>query len=138
MNGKEKEVWDVVLTYTDLIMHGKVDEFIEHFHEDYSGWSNIEPMPADKQSIILELNKNQTRRKTIEQYDLVPIKIIIHEQIAIVHYFLRERFKDQEDLNKSDIKHYTDILIHINERWYLIADHFGTQENKKFENYNQG
>jgi len=129
MDEKQKEVWDVVLTYTKLIMHGKVDEFLEHFHEEYSGWSNIEPMPADKQSIVSELN-SRPLGQVIEQYDITPIKIKIYDKIAIVHYFLKERFEDQERIKRSDIKHYTDILINSNERWYLIADHFGVQESK--------
>lgn len=128
MDEKQKEVWNVVLTYTKLIMHGKVDEFLDYFHEDYSGWSNIEPMPADKESIITELG-NRSIQKVTEKYYLIPIKIKIHDKIAIIHYFLSEKSEDEYEIKKSSIKHYTDILINNNGKWFLLADHFGVRES---------
>lgn len=137
MDEKQKEIWNVVLTYTDLIMQGKIDEFLEHFHEDYSGWSNIEPIPADKESIISELHNRSSQKITV-QYDLIPIKIKIHDNIAVVHYYLHERKKDKNEIKESQIKHYTDILININNRWFLLADHFGVKIYKNFENSIEG
>ncbi|VAX16616.1 hypothetical protein MNBD_IGNAVI01-350 [hydrothermal vent metagenome] len=137
MDEKQKEIWNVVLTYTDLIMQGKIDEFLEHFHEDYSGWSNIEPIPADKESIISELHNRSSQKITV-QYDLIPIKIKIHDNIAVVHYYLHERKKDKNEIKESQIKHYTDILININNRWFLLADHFGVKIYKYFENSIEG
>ena len=137
MDKKQKEVWDVVQIYTDLIMHGKVDEFLEYFHEEYSGWSNVEPIPSDKESLVSELRR-RSPLQVIEQYDIIPIKIKIHDKIAIVHYFLRKRFKDKERNKKTIVKHYTDILVNNYDRWFLIADHFGVQESKKIKNKKEG
>ena len=37
-SNKQQEIWQNVVTYTDLIMKGDVEGFLEHIHKDYSGW----------------------------------------------------------------------------------------------------
>lgn len=124
------EVWDTVVTYTNLIIKGNKKEFLEYIHEDFSGWNNIEPLPIDKQSIIYEL-KSTSLNVQIGSFDIIPIKINIHNGIAIVHYYFRIKETQNIKKNKSLIKHYTDVLLKKNARWVLIADHFGLRQKEK-------
>lgn len=126
MDKIEKEVWDTVLAYTELILHGETEEFLKYFHEKYSGWNNLEPAPVDKQSLISELQNNYSI-KTVSNYNIIPISIKIHNDLAIVHYYLNEH---AEFNNCYKLKHYTNILVRSENKWLLIADHFGKQENK--------
>ena len=128
----QEEVWKTVLTYTNLILEGKEDEFLEYIHEEYSGWNNIEPIPADKQSIVNELNSGISCSLK-GSYNIIPIKIKILEDIAIAHYYLKLETKTHDN---SIIKHYTDVLIKSDTRWVLIADHFGEQKNYRLDNLN--
>lgn len=132
MDELEKEVWETVTTYTELILNGNVEEFLKYFHEKYSGWNNLEPAPVDKQSIIYEL-KNNYSKKIVVNYDIIPISINIHNDLAIVHYYLNEH---TETNNCNNVKHYTDILVKSENKWLLIADHFGKQESKKLKTQN--
>lgn len=132
MDEIQKEIWDTVLTYTKLIRQGKVDEFLAYFHEEYSGWNNIEPLPADKQSIISEL-RNDFQLQVREDYKIIPIKIKVLDELAIVHYYLSGS-NETDSCNK--IKHYTDVLVKNGNKWVLIADHFGAHKNLKIDNHN--
>jgi len=126
MDEIQKEIWDTVLTYTELIQQGKVDEFLEYFHEEYSGWNNIEPLPSDKQTIVAELSSS-CPRQIIEELKIIPIKINIQDALAIVHYYLSGSSKVDNTFN---IKHYTDVLVKKENRWLLIADHFSIYRRK--------
>ena len=123
----QEEVWRTVLKYTNLIIEGKIDEFLKYLHEDYTGWNNVEPLPADKLSIINEL-KNKSKHNLKRKYILIPIKLNIHRDLAIVHYYLRKESDGDGNYSNFIIKHYTDVLINSNSRWLLIADHFGIQK----------
>jgi len=85
MNEIQKEIWDTVLTYTKLIRQGKVNKSLAYSHEEYSGWNNIEPLPADKQSIISELRKDFPSQVR-EDYKIIPIKIKVHDEPTVLHY----------------------------------------------------
>ena len=120
----QEEVWKTVLEYTNLIIEGKIEEFLKYIHEDYSGWNNIEPFPADRQSIVNEVN-SATSSIPSGKYKIIPIRLNIHSGLAIVHYYLGRQSKINEINIDSNIAHYTDILIKGTSGWQLIADHFG-------------
>jgi len=128
MNQTEKEVWQTVVTYTDHIINGRVAEFLEFVHDDYSGWNNIEPLPTDKQSIINELD-SEIPKKHFSNYDIIPIKLNINGDLAVVHYYLTAKREIEEKSKQKKSKHYTDVLIKSGEKWILIADHFGIPES---------
>lgn len=126
MNEIQKEVWNTVLIYTKLIKQGKIAEFLKYFHEDYTGWNNIEPLPVDKQAIEDEISKRRPS-KVDKDSNIIPIKINVQDKLAIVHYYLSGRNIDD---NTRELKRYTDVLIKKENKWLLIADHFGIYKGK--------
>ena len=104
---------------------------MEFIHEDYSGWNNVESIPADKQSLVTELNF-EIPIKRMEDYSIIPVKLNIHGEIAVVHYYLKNKSENNKNLLSNDARYYTDVLIKNNCRWLLFADHFGIQESRNY------
>ena len=68
----------------------------------------------------------------MEDYSIIPVKLNIHDKIAVVHYYLGNRSVNDQNLINYDLKNYTDVLIKNNGRWLLFADHFGVQESRNY------
>jgi len=119
----QKEVWKNVETYTDLIMKGEVERFLDYFHQKYSGWNNYQPMPANKCDVKNELW--HLSMKEIDSYTISPVAINIFNDVAIVHYYYSAASKSLQGRKKRIIGRNTDILLKQKERWVLIGDHVG-------------
>jgi len=88
------------------------------------GWSVDAPMPASKASS----NKWMSfwaANNSVAMYEITPISILIHGDVAVVHYYYSEVSKDKDgDLHPVQGR-WTDILVKQGDRWVLFADHGG-------------
>ncbi len=119
----QQEVWGNVETYTDLIMKGDVQGFLDYFHKNYSGWNYCELIPVNKADIRRELLRLPNRQ--VVSYKINPIAIQIFKDTAIVHYYYSTEYKDASGRVVSKKGRNTDILINQDNKWLLIADHAG-------------
>jgi ketosteroid isomerase-like protein len=58
-------------------------------------------------------------------YDIEPVTVRVHGNIAYVHYIFTEIVKDAEGKEKNQKGRSTDILMKQGNKWVMIADHGG-------------
>ena len=122
---EQKEVWKNVETYSDLSAKRDLEGFMGYFHDDYSGWNNQNALPANKAS-RRKFISHYFETTTVLVYDLQPVGINIHDNVAIVHYYYSVVFKDVEGKEKEGSGRWTDILIKQGDKWVMIGDHGGS------------
>jgi len=122
---EQKEVWKNVETYWDFSAKGDVEGFMSYVHDDYSGWSNSDALPDDKTSVRKYLSHAFRARKVLVQI-LKPVRIKIHDDVAIVQYYYTRLISDFEGKEKDRSGRWTDILLKQGDKWHLIGDHGGS------------
>ncbi|MFH2049908.1 MAG: nuclear transport factor 2 family protein [bacterium] len=120
----QKEVWKNVETYWDLGAKGDVEGFLGYFHSDFSGWINTAHLPHDRATRVKFIKFSLPKTKTL-LYNIQPVAIKIHGNVAIVHYSYTEVSKYGEEKEKSEQGRWTDILIKQGDKWIMIGDHGG-------------
>ena len=120
----QKDVWKNVETYWDLYAKGDVEGYLGYFHNDFSGWHNSAHLPHDRATRVKFIKFFLPKAKTLF-YDIQPLAIKIHGDVAIVHYSYVFIFKDVEEKEKDMQGRWTDILIKQGAKWILIGDHGG-------------
>ena len=97
---------------------------MSYVHDDYMGWSVDAPMPASKASS----NKWMSfwaANNSIAMYEITPLTILIHGDVAVAHYYYSSVSKDKEGKMDNVQGRWTDILVKQGDRWVLFADHGG-------------
>ena len=120
----QKEVWKNVQTYWDLAAKGDVEGFLGYFHSDFSGWVNSAHLPHDREARVKFIKFYLPKTKTL-LYDIQPLAIKIHGNVAIVHYSYTDVSKYGEEKEKSEQGRWTDILMKQGDKWVMIGDHGG-------------
>lgn len=123
------EIWKNVETYTELIMKGDVNGFLEYFHNEYSGWNYSDMLPVSKYDLRCELL--EFPKHTIDSYNLVPLVINIFKEIAIIHYYFSINYMGVNGKKINKRGRNTDILIYQNNKWLLVGDHVGILDTNK-------
>lgn len=120
---EQKAIWKNVETYWALDEKGDTDGFMEYFHEDYMGWFNRRPLPADRAEVARFVAHYHKAEKTVLT-NLQPASINIHGDIAIVHYYYT-RISEKDGKETTSSGRWTDILKKQGVKWVLIGDHGG-------------
>lgn len=118
---KQNKVWESLENHWDHLINGRVDEFLEYIHNDFIGFGHESPINIDKPW----LNKwvgFWTKSTDIVICELRPIEIIIHENIAILQYFIFTIEKNLEG-GKRVIRRYTMTWKESGDKWVVIGSH---------------
>ena len=126
----QKEVWKTVETYNDFDAARNLDKFMAYFHDDYLGWWNRDPLPANKVELRKFLEQEYKTTKVLVQ-NVKPVGIRIHDNLAFVHYHWQRIVKDSEGKEKSTRGRWTDILVKQEGKWLIIGDHGGLEYTEK-------
>lgn len=107
-----------------------MEKYLAYFHDDYLGWWNRDPLPADKAEVkkLLELDCATTK---VLRYSVKPVGTKIHGNVAFAHYYWRRLMKDAEGKEKLKRGRWTDILMKVNGKWLLIGDHGGPDNGEE-------
>ena len=105
----QKEVWKNVEAYTDLWAKRDLEGFLNYFHADYSGWFNRAALPGNK-DIVRRWQAHFFQTRKIVVYEINPVAIKIHGNVAIVHYYYSRIQKDAEGKENTRGGRWTDIL----------------------------
>jgi ketosteroid isomerase-like protein len=124
----QKEVWKNVETYWDFAAKGDTEGFLSYFHSDFSGWINSAALPHDRATREKFIRFYNPKSKTL-LYDIEPLAIKIHGNVAIVHYTYTEVFKYEDEKEQSEQGRWTDILMKQGNKWVMIGDHGGPDSN---------
>lgn len=120
----QKEVWKNVEAYWALDAAGDTQGFLAYFHADYKGWNYSATLPGSKERATKFITHAHKTAKTLV-YDLEPVAVRVHGEMAYVHYFWTRIVKDVEGKEKRETGRWTDILIKDGNKWVMIADHGG-------------
>jgi ketosteroid isomerase-like protein len=126
-SAEQNEVWKNVETYHEFWANRDVEGFLQYFHDDFSGWYNRDIMPRDKAAVVKRVKYYFPKTKVIF-YEINPIAIEIHGNVAIVQYFYSDITKDPEGKEKGEQGGWTDILMKQEDKWVMIGDHGGPIE----------
>lgn len=120
----QQEVWRGVESYWGLFASEDIDGFLSYLHEDFTGWSYGAALPRTKadmeKSLALSFATSET---TI--YDIKPVAIRLHGDVAIVHYYFDRTYLDDKGDHHTATGRWTDILVRQGDRWVMIGDHGG-------------
>lgn len=120
----QQAVWSNVEAYWSAWAKGDVGGFFSYVDDDYMGWSVDSPMPASKASSNKWMSFWATNN-SVAMYEITPLTILLHGDVAIVHYYYSQATKDKEEKMHSEQGRWTDILVKQGDRWVLFADHGG-------------
>lgn len=123
-SAQQKEVWKNVEAYWALDTAGDTEGFMAYFDPDYVVWSITNTMPNSKET-AKKFIANVHKTTKVLVYDIQPVAIKIHGDIAFVHYYWNEVIKDAEGKQKGISGRWTDILMKRADKWVLIGDHGG-------------
>ncbi len=116
----QKEVWKNVETYIDLWAKRDLEGFLDYFHTDYSGWFNSASLPSDKASTRKWISHSFQTTK-ISVYEVNPVAIKIHGNVAIAHYYYSFIRKDADGKESNRSGRWTGILMKQGDKWVLIG-----------------
>lgn len=120
----QKEVWKNVEAYNALYAQRDLEGFAAYFHPDYRGWDYESALPMDKAS-TRKFMEHSFKTTTTLVYDIKPVAIQIYGNVAFVHYYYTEVYKDVEGKQKNSSGRWTDILLKQGDKWLMIGDHGG-------------
>ena len=64
----------------------------------------------------------------VVRYELYPLSITIHDDVAIAHYLYSSAFKDKEGEIDISNGRYTDVLVRAEDGWKFLAWHGGDDD----------
>lgn len=118
---EQNEVWQCVEDHWDHLINGRVDDFLKYIHPEFLGFGHESPINIDRPW----LNKwvgFWTKTTKIAICELRPVDICIHDDIAIVQYFIFTIEKNDEG-GKRVIRRYTMTWKKQPDRWATIGSH---------------
>lgn len=118
---EQNSVWKCLEEHWDHLIGGRVEDFLKYIHPDFIGFGHESPINIDRPW----LNKwvgFWTKSTKIVICELRPIDIKIHEDIAIVQYFIFTIEKNDEG-GKRVIRRYTMTWKKQDGRWVVIGSH---------------
>jgi ketosteroid isomerase-like protein len=120
----QKEVWKNVESFWALDAAGDTEEIMSRFHPEYQGWGIANAMPSNKEAAGKFMAHSHKTTKIL-LYNIQPVAIKIHGNIAFAHYYWNQVVKDAEGKEKQVSGRWTDILMEQGDKWVLIGDHGG-------------
>ncbi len=120
----QKEVWSAVEGYWADYAAGDVDGFLATMHDDYSGWSNDQPLPSGKKTAEKWMKFAMPNREMLI-YEITPTAIVVGDGFAVAHYYFEVVYKNAAGEMKDSSGRWTDVLVQQDGEWMLIADHGG-------------
>ena len=121
---KQKEVWQVVETSWEKMQDGDYEGSFENMHKKYLGWNHESPLPISKEKWVksIEMMKEYA---TLKYYDIEPARILVHNDVAVVHYYFEQYIDYEKDKVITEYNYKgknTEFYIKEDGKWLLIGD----------------
>ena len=120
-NEEQNSVWRSVEEHWDHLIHKRVNEFIKYIHEDFIGFGHESPINIDRPWLEKWVGF-WTKTTEILICELRPIDIRIHQDIAILQYFIFTIEKNAEG-GRRVIRRYTMTWKKQKDHWVVIGSH---------------
>ena len=122
---------DVLLTIErewEAARKGDRDEVDSMLADDFMGWSRTSPAPRSKKSTSKWSRLTDKEMGKVVRYELYPLSITVHGDVAIAHYLYSTAFKSKDGEVKMHSGRYTDVLVRNEDGWKFIAWHGGNDD----------
>ncbi len=120
-------VWESVEEIWDAQERGDNDWVDAMLSADFMGWPNASPAPRSKASTRMWARFNADQSKGLA-HELYPLSIVVHGDVAIVHYLYNTVVQTKNKSNESTTGRYTDVLVRDNGGWKFISWHGGADD----------
>ena len=121
------DVWSTVEATWDAEEKGDKRWIDRMLSEDFTGWSKNSPAPRDKSSTAMWDRFNDEQGKTVA-HELYPLSIVVHGDVAVVHYLYTNAMEDNEGKVEVSNGRYTEVLVLGLDGWKFITWHGGDDE----------
>lgn len=118
-------VWSVIEQSWQAERQGDVRWIEDLLSADFVGWSNNAPAPRDKAS-TRRWKTFSSKQVNIEEYELYPLSIIVHGDMAVAHYLFTTASRAKGENTKMTNGRFTDVLVRTDGTWRYIAWHGGS------------
>ncbi len=123
-SAEQQAVWSMIEEAWRLDMNEE-DWVTPYMHDDGVGWGSDIPSPRGKESIGRWSRFGDETTESLE-LELFPLTIIVHGDMAVVHYFSSWAQRDANGEMSTQHFKQTDIVVREGDRWLFIGWH-GTQ-----------
>lgn len=120
-------VWSVVERQWEASQGGDTKWVESLLAEDFTGWGKNEPAPRTKESVRM-WQKFESKQWKGKMHELYPLSIVVHDDVAVVHYLYSNAGEDAEGKTQVITGRYTDILVRVEGEWKFIAWHGGSDD----------
>jgi len=120
-------VWESVEEIWDAQERGDDDWVDVMLSADFMGWPDASPAPRSKASTRMWARFDADHSKGLA-HELYPLSIVVHGDVAVVHYLYSIVVQTKSKTNESTTGRYTDVLVRDNGGWKFISWHGGADE----------
>jgi len=120
----ETNVWSTVEQQWRAERRGDLQWVEDLLSGDFVGWPVSSPAPRNKTSTRL-WTEFDSRQSELLQYELYPQSIVVHGDMAVVHYLYSSASKPRGGDIVRHTGRFTDVLVRDGEEWKFIAWHGG-------------
>lgn len=106
---------------------GDQDKIDEMLADSFMGWGKSSPAPRSKTSTS-KWSRFRDEMGRIVRYEIYPLSITIHGDVAVAHYLYSTAFKNKKGEIEMSNGRYTDILVRSDDGWQFIAWHGGDDD----------
>lgn len=120
----EAAVWTVIESQWRADQRGDRDWVERLLSADFVGWPYESPAPRNRTSTRLWSDFTSRQVEVIE-FELYPLSILIHDNMAVAHYLYTTAVQSQDDTVAVRNGRFTDVLVRVDDTWKFISWHGG-------------
>lgn len=121
----EADVFLAIEQEWDAALAGDQDEVDDMLADTFMGWNKNSPAPRSKRSTSKWSRFVEDEVGKMLRYELYPLSITVHGDVAIAHYLYSTAFKPKGGDVKMTNGRYTDVLLRGEDGWKFVAWHGG-------------
>ncbi len=126
-NNDEAAVWATVEQQWRAVKRGESKWVEDLLSADFVGWPKDSPAPRNKTSMRV-WTEFSLRQGELLEYELYPQSIVVHGNMAVVHYLYTTANKPKGGDLVTRNGRYTDILVRADSGWKFVAWHGGDDD----------
>ncbi len=117
-------VWQEVSKKWTNWQTGNLDVAFNYVHDEFLGWNEVDDTPVTKNAWASSMKSMQSSISEIK-FKIDPVKILVHQNSAVVHYNYRYSFlygSGKGSQLVEDHGRWSEFLIREDGRWQLIGE----------------
>ena len=120
-SAEQKEVLKNMETIFELFANKDLEGGMDYFHDDFITWANVDSLPGNKASLGKNISNTMEKIKNFT-YDIKPVAIKIHGNVAIVCYNESVQFNYLDGNVWNQNRRQIDIYMKERDKWVAIGN----------------